>query len=108
MDRTVFFKFRDHLRCCVNGVPVLCKQCGKHARYEPGTQLELRHQCDEAPLPDVADDVNGPTWDDLDDIGDYEDPLVGDAFAFADDMSGYGNDPQAYTAFTRGSYDPGY
>lgn len=107
MERKIFFRFRDHLRCVVNGKPLLCKACNTHIRFDPVTQQELRHRCGTGDLPELhelypggpAAEIGDPAdtdWDD--DIGEVEDPLsVGERIAFAEDVAGYGEDLREFT-----------
>lgn len=110
MDRLVYFEFQDHLRATRNGKAVRCVSCDQIIRFERGTHRELRHRCGVADHPahsdpeEVMGDPLDTDWDD--DIGEVEDPLIGELLEFSDDMQGYGEDLQAYTAFTRGNYDP--
>lgn len=117
MERISWFEFRGHLRQCVNGVVTRCKACDAIIRFDLETKQELRHRCGvedhpEAPGGDSgASEASSPegddaSWDDLDEV---EDPLsLGDRFAMAEDIGGYGDDLQEITSFTRGEYDPGY
>ncbi len=102
MERKAFFRFRDHLRCVVNGKPLLCKSCNAHIRFDPATQQELRHRCgvDDHPVDvDPAENIGDPDDTDWDDgIGEVEDPLsVGERIAFAEDVAGYGEDLREFT-----------
>lgn len=101
MERKVFFRFRDHLRCVVNGKPLLCKACNTHIRFDPVTQQELRHLCgvEDHPIDDdLVENIGDPSDADWEDDDVVEDPLsVGERIAFAEDVAGYGEDLREFT-----------